>query len=198
MMAGETIKELLASGAVVPDRAGSKRLVPAPQSVVVPVEPTREMSAAGYQHWNNTRVTTPDLIYRAMLAAAPAPSSLAGGERYGDETAEQIVRRWADWINDVSSDMDEPEWSGKTHNDVLNERDFIVRRLSALSPEAPARDGVSEAELRDAIALILPLAKGYAHAHPVGSNQSYVDYVDELITLSHRHEAPAEGEVAKP
>lgn len=36
-MAGETIKELLASGAVVSDRPGSKRLVPAAQSVVVPV-----------------------------------------------------------------------------------------------------------------------------------------------------------------
>lgn len=73
-------------------------------------------------------------------AAAPAPSSLAGGEKYGDETAEEIVIRWASWINDVSADMEEPEWGGKTHNDVLNERDFLVRVLAALSPEAPARE----------------------------------------------------------
>lgn len=44
---------------------------------------------------------------------------------------------------------------------------------------APTPAGM--AELRDAITLILPLAKGYAAAHPVGSNQSYVDYVEALI-----------------
>lgn len=56
---------------------------------------------------------------------------------FGDETAEQIVRRWASWINDVSADMEEPECGGKTHNDVLNERDFLIRSLSA----APAPEG---------------------------------------------------------
>lgn len=156
-MAGETIKELLASGAVVPDRPGSKRLVP----------------------------------------AAPAPSSLAGGERYGDETAEQIVRRWADWINDVSSDMDEPEWSGKTHNDVLNERDFIVRRLAALSPEAPP---VSERERELERALEGLLNTSGARPSKGYNSMKYSEAVTraENLLLTPRHEAPAEGGVAKP
>jgi hypothetical protein len=46
-----------------------------------------------------------------------------------------------------------------------------------LRPAAP-----SDSEMRDAISLILPLAKGYAAAHPVGSNQAYVDYVESLVS----------------
>ena len=34
--------------------------------------------------------------------------------------------------------------------------------------------------LREALPLILPLAKGYAAAHPVGSNQKYVEEVEAL------------------
>ncbi len=37
-------------------------------------------------------------------------------------------------------------------------------------------------ELQDALALILPLAKGYAHAHPVGSNAEYVAHAVALTT----------------
>lgn len=68
----------------------------------------------------------------------------------------------------------------------------LVIDVDAMLSAAPAPEGgaVSETELRDAIALILPMAKGYAAAHPVGSNQSYVDYVENLITT--REEAPAE------
>lgn len=72
----------------------------------------------------------------------------------------------------------------------------LVIDVDAMLSAAPAPEGgaVSETELRDAIALILPMAKGYAAAHPVGSNQSYVDYVENLITT--REEAPAEaGEI---
>lgn len=81
-MSGESIEELLASGAVVPDRPGSKRLVPAAQSVVVvvPVEPTAAMldNAIG-----TLVVSCPNdrqlarQFWSAMLAAAPAPPSLA-------------------------------------------------------------------------------------------------------------------------
>jgi hypothetical protein len=49
--------------------------------------------------------------------------------------------------------------------------------LSLIRPAAP-----SDSEMRDAISLILPLAKGYAAAHPVGSNQAYVDYVESLVS----------------
>lgn len=39
--------------------------------VLVPREPTDEMSRAGYKVWNDMRVVTADLIYKAMIAAAP-------------------------------------------------------------------------------------------------------------------------------
>lgn len=74
-------------------------------------------------------------------ASHEAPSEGAG-EMFGDETAEQIVRRWADWINDVSDDMEQPDWGGKTLNDVLNERDFLIRHLLRARSSAPeAREG---------------------------------------------------------
>ncbi|MFC7378215.1 hypothetical protein [Brevundimonas sp. GCM10030266] len=81
--------------------------------------------------------------WSAMLAAAPSPDTgkMGGDVRYGDETASQIVRRWADWINDVSADMEQPEWGGKTRNDVLNERDFLLKALS----RAPVSGGEGEA-----------------------------------------------------
>lgn len=74
-------------------------------------------------------------------------------------------------------------------SDLEYVRDPLMERVYG----SPAREGVSENELRDAIALILPLAKGYAATHPVGSNQAYVDYVEGLITLATREEAPAEA-----
>lgn len=41
--------------------------------------------------------------------------------------------------------------------------------------------------LREALELIIPLAKGYAHAHPVGSNERYVQQaVEVLATLPPR------------
>lgn len=55
--------------------------------------------------------------------------------------------------------------------------DDVPAILSLLRPAAP-----SDSEMRDAISLILPLAKGYAAAHPVGSNQAYVDYVESLVS----------------
>lgn len=56
-----------------------------PQSVVVPVEPTDEMMLAGAlvgPDTNNGQFGYDDArtVFVAMLAAAPAPSSLAGGE----------------------------------------------------------------------------------------------------------------------
>ncbi len=36
--------------------------------------------------------------------------------------------------------------------------------------------------LEETLQLILPLAKGYAHANPVGSNQEYVNEADALIS----------------
>ena len=39
----------------------------------------------------------------------------------------------------------------------------------------------AHARLKDALHLVLPLAIAYAHAHPVGSNQLYVDHARALL-----------------
>ncbi len=44
-------------------------------------------------------------------------------------------------------------------------------------------------KMEELLALILPLAKGYAHEHPVGSNQKYVEIAESAITP-----LPKEGE----
>ena len=36
-------------------------------------------------------------------------------------------------------------------------------------------------EMREALVLILPLAKGYAAEHPVGSNQEYVTHAETIL-----------------
>ena len=45
-------------------------------------------------------------------------------------------------------------------------------------------------ELREALTWILPMAKGYAHEHPVGRNASLVQHAEELLVrhLSHEDE----------
>jgi hypothetical protein len=39
-------------------------------------------------------------------------------------------------------------------------------------------------EMRDALALILPMAKGYAQANPVGSNAEYICYAESMLTAA--------------
>lgn len=124
-----------------------------PQSVVVPVEPTPKMMAATWDHEidksggiesQNTRNAR---IWSAMLAAAPAPSSLAGGE---DDFAHDLARTldryglkdagWSDAdIADALEMVGEP--SGVSQATVKAIMPMIEARLAALSPEAPAREG---------------------------------------------------------
>ena len=40
--------------------------------------------------------------------------------------------------------------------------------------------------LREALELVLPLAKGYAHAHPVGSNAEYVRFAEEMLATQEK------------
>lgn len=70
---------------------------PSPQSVVVPVEPTEEMIHAGERAaWDDDNsmpaIRAMPKAWSAMLAAAPAPSSLAGGEDIGALDQELIDR----------------------------------------------------------------------------------------------------------
>ena len=110
---------------------------PSPQSVVVPVELAetpairntlgllRSALLCGEQ-WSDTcrdayLAALKELDQLAMLAAAPAPSSLAGG-------AFDHIHRLADEFNPAMHDIDQ----------VLSEINQIA--LAALSPEAPAED----------------------------------------------------------
>lgn len=87
--------------------------------------------------------------------------------------------------------QDELDQLANQYGDLLDENDRLKAALAA-SPQ-PAED-----KLRDAISLILPLAKGYAAAHPVGSNQAYVDYVESFVSNEgdaiSRPAAPSGGE----
>lgn len=49
----------------------------------------------------------------------------------------------------------------------------IAGRLSALT--------VKNAKLREALDVVLPMAKGYAAEHPVGSNQSYISHAQAAL-----------------
>lgn len=137
---------------------------PSPLSVVVPVEPTEDMMACAEQasqmlEWQIKA------SWSAMLAAAPAPSSLAGGEGR-DMSGETVMgMRVAAYRHPAScpTDLDKSEWlvffngsppntycehwstPGEHRTDV--ERLFTeadVRRiLNAVTPrhEAPASKG---------------------------------------------------------
>lgn len=64
-------------------------------------------------------------------------------------------------------------------------RDAIHASMGALKPtggEAMSLD--REQTLRDALELILPLARGYAAAHPVGSNAAYIEAADQALAAA--------------
>ena len=129
---------------------------PSPQSVVVPVEPTEAMIEAFYHaegpagpdrvvSWSvatamargNVFRHLDDIFanaYRAMLAAAPAPSSLAGGEVWNPY---QITP------NDIAAILDENADCSDHGGGLLNASQLARKiwdaGLAALSPEAPAR-----------------------------------------------------------
>lgn len=98
---------------------------PSPQSVVVPVEALKdaERQAVNEQAW-----ATGHLLESIIAHAAPAPSSLAGGE----------VR--ARLENDLRTRNLYREEDGQTRLKVRE--DDLRAILAALSPEAPAREGV--------------------------------------------------------
>lgn len=148
----ESIKDLLASGAVVPDRPGSKRLVPAVQSVVVPVD-AHELRADLNKYVTQCVRSTPDedmsleesLIVRAhwALAAAPAPSSLAGGEDSAFRVATDLHAAYEALIYGLPKYLEAENLTDEENmvREAWIKLDVTAHRLAALSPEAPARDG---------------------------------------------------------
>lgn len=78
-------------------------------------------------------------LFTPSAGVDPTSQVGEGEHRYGSETAAEIIKRWAAWINEVSDDMEEPEWGGKSGNDVLNERDFLLKHLAALKAEGAGK-----------------------------------------------------------
>lgn len=84
-----------------------------------------------------------------------------------------------------------------TTDDGMSER--IARRVTeyAMSKIKPTTCHV---EVADALRLILPMAKGYASEHPVGSNQAYVEHAENVLASQPRATPPqaAPGDVISP
>lgn len=221
----ESIEELLASGALVPDRPGSKRLVPAAQSVVVPVGGGYDASDVRYglhliANEDCDEVAASYYAKKALAhLAAPAPSSLAGGEVR--EAVARIIAPDLRWDRDavvaeVSAMRAEINRSWETtvehaaqyrfnlhlaHRAVARSKAEAI--LAALSPEAPAREGVVkacadfqeaidyfEADVADALAEDSERADLWDREVTVN-----IDALKTVMNaaLTPRHEAPAEG-----
>lgn len=111
------------------------------QSVVVPVEPTEAMlvapDEAGVGLYSREVFAK---IWSAMLAAAPAPSSLAGGEV--ERAARTLL---AACIADFGDPADYPEDDGWVASGDKGDSAVTFKQMrdlqAALSPEAPVREG---------------------------------------------------------
>lgn len=112
---------------------------PTTQSVVVPVEPTREMWAAGgtaackhaFQHHDAIIAA----VWPAMLAAAPAPSSLAGGAL---ERAARLIdpKAW-EFADKFSTGPHAETMRAEVKCETAASLRIAGEDLAALSPEAP-------------------------------------------------------------
>jgi hypothetical protein len=88
----------------------------------------------------------------------------------------------------------DPEWHRlrvRVRNDDIAALDVA---LTTLAPKA-----LAASELFDALQLVLPMAKGYAAAHPVGSNQAHCDHADDVLHMALGGGVPAAPQTeAKP
>lgn len=144
---------------------------------------------------------------RPLLAAAPAPSSLAGGEVTNDQiqsvmlaAIKEVRATVTDAIEGAcmdadiirmergTVDMDDTGWA------VMR---AVHRRLAALSPEAPAREGWEEAliDRLKTLALLLRAEAGekdgLARQDDLDAAEAVNWAVARISTLTPRHEAPA-------
>lgn len=189
----------------------------------------------------------------AVLAAAPAPSSLAGGEwrdpsevpeaKKGEYAYRIVAVKRADgekvvsfsafymnavplWFEDDNESRNVTGWhsdsegdDGPTYSPLLTEGDALMgwrefpRWEAALSPEAPARDGVEwfgvtgAADETEALAVALfdarcpgiRMTDEDLHYYRAAAQRAMQAVADELDTpaLTPRHEAPAEGDARR-
>lgn len=163
-------------------REGDAAIVDAAGETVLVIDPDRRLE-------DNQATAIADHVF---ALSAPAPSSLAGGE---DEIALIVAQACLDYASDTPSKFSE-------RTVALGEitKSATHRILAALSPEAPAREGVVSAW---AVAAEKAASTEYA------SHMGDPDGRDDVLTaqmaaarvieahavaaLTPRHEAPAEG-----
>lgn len=141
----------------------------------------------------------------AAIAAAPAPSSLAGGEIVDD-----LAAHLASSIANLGFPVGLGIAPGKTVCTTAAQAiiDTYGPRLAALSPEAPAREvewfgvtGAADETEALAVALFDARCPGIRmtdedlHYYRAAAQRAMKAVVDELDTpaITHRHETPAEG-----
>ena len=186
---------------------------PSPQSVVVPVEPTPKMLAATWDHEidksggiesQNTRNAR---IWSAMLAAAPAPPAMAGGEvglrahfkaMQAMATAYLTPEDYRDRDGKITLHGDHnntEQWKQGQRgiraeafaNDMVYMLDGPEER-AALSPEAPAREGVVRPVIEK---LVDDVAKLVLHGKVPLDRALKTRITKAVNALTPRHEAPA-------
>ncbi len=130
------------------------------QSVVVPVELLGRMKAQLWTVPIRSDVTLVRAMIDEALAAAPAPSSLAGGEAlevFAAETTDVQSRYVIVHQLRASADIQDGATRRETGWATTSDRAELMRRaadaierLAALSPEAPAREGVAWSDIATA------------------------------------------------
>lgn len=175
---------------------------PSPQSVVVPVEPTEDMMLAGAlvgPDTNNGQFGYDDArtVFVAMLAAAPAPSSLAG---------EDGSFRGAEWFG-VTGAADETEalavalFDARCPGIRMIDEDLHYYRAAAQRAMQAVADELDTPALtprHEAPACSTCGGKGYTE-HEGGDGEGHPSR-PEIEDCPKCHEAPAEGagEALKP
>lgn len=190
-------------------------VTPSPQSVIAEL---LEHSVTHYGHPKDETCGV-GLVHaqaRALLAA-PAPSSLAGGEwrpnpGYNPLPGERVDIRWggedAGRTKDDGDLSDLWSWDLSDGEDQTDTIQMWRPHVAALSPEAPAREGValeralkSLRALQDGAATAMPAFEGNEavydflcaiHREAVKGQLASDDVTNEAALTPH-HEAPAEG-----
>ncbi|MNU93166.1 hypothetical protein D3C71_831020 [compost metagenome] len=168
-------------------REGDAAIVDANGKTVLVIDPERDIDD------DRAVEAIADHVF-AMLAAAPAPSSLAGGEVVSD--ARKITAA-AKAICHLFVGHGGDPWTKRSAEDRAHFREEasqVVAALAALSPEAPAREGAHTPEFGTAyVHLSDLLGNDFLHGdYPIAGlkSVSWDDLRAIHAALTPRHEAP--------
>jgi len=123
-------------------------------------------------------------LHPDCCAGEPCPacgaSEAPGGGGCPGKTSELTNKLWlAAYRHDHNNDPSRVlHTSGFSDAALLDEAARLINGAAAHALVARIE------QLSEALSIILPMAKGYAHAHPVGSNAEKVAQAEALITCS--------------